>query len=439
MNGAAKQHASVTPASLELRQNIYQTTSKASKEISPSEAQALANGANGLGANGRSNSATYTCDTCGVDCTAARYHSLKVKNFELCPSCYLDGRFPSTMFSGDFVKLTAAQSAYAQGASSDDWTDQEMLLLFEGVEMYDDDWSAIEEHVGTRSAQQCIKKFLELPIEDPYLEAESEGSKGPLRYARLPFEQADNPVMSVVSFLAGVLGTGVASEAAKAAVKELTNGETAQDEQAEEDATKEERTEKADEIMDTEEKERKTEAEGQDGPSTEEKPGDEAMNVDDQTSVSKSKKPAISQSKVQRAAKLALQSSAKAARELADAEEAIIRSTLAKLIQLTLTKLELKMSQFEEMETLLEEERRNLESQRLALANERAGLKRVMENVRAELEKQAQTGTSGIQGALAHAGATLAGQPTKMSEVQGDVPMTGDAAPVENGTFSQIG
>jgi SWI/SNF related-matrix-associated actin-dependent regulator of chromatin subfamily C len=70
------------------------------------------------------------------------------------------------MYSGDFVKLTAN----AGPTTNDDWSDQEILLLLEGVEMHDNDWSKAEEHVGTRSAQQCIHKFLELPIEDPYLE-----------------------------------------------------------------------------------------------------------------------------------------------------------------------------------------------------------------------------------------------------------------------------
>ena len=81
----------------------------------------------------------------------------------------------------------------------------------------------IEEHVSTHSTQQCIWKFLELPIEDSYLDAEGEGVKGLLHYIQLPFEQADNPVVSVVALLAGVVGPGVAAEAAKTAMKELTN------------------------------------------------------------------------------------------------------------------------------------------------------------------------------------------------------------------------
>ena len=48
---------------------------------------------------------------------------------------------------------------------------------------------------------------------------------GPLRFGRVPFEQADNPVMSVVAFLAGVVNPGVAAEAAKTALHALTDGD----------------------------------------------------------------------------------------------------------------------------------------------------------------------------------------------------------------------
>jgi SWIRM-associated region 1 len=68
-------------------------------------------------------------------------------------------------------------------------------------------------------------------------------------------------------------------------------------------------------------------------------------------------------------ADLALKASAEAAKleALADAEDAQIRSSLASLIKLTLIKL---MSQFEELEDILEEVRRGLESAKMALLNE---------------------------------------------------------------------
>lgn len=43
-------------------------------------------------------------------------------------------------------------------------------MLLEGLEMYKDDWNKVSEHVGTRTQDECILHFLQLPIEDPYIE-----------------------------------------------------------------------------------------------------------------------------------------------------------------------------------------------------------------------------------------------------------------------------
>ncbi|KAL4079467.1 Smarcc1 protein [Scleroderma citrinum] len=423
-NGTQKHPATssmsvTTSASLELRNSIYQTTAKASREIQPNEATSLANG---LAAGARGNM-SYQCDTCGTDCTAVRYHSLKVKDFELCPPCYLDGRFPSTMFSGDFVKLTANPPNVRQGAGDEEWSDQEVLLLLEGIEMYDDDWSAIEDHVGTRSAQQCIRKFLSLPIEDPYIAAE--GDQGALRYGRIPFEQADNPVMSVVAFLAGVVNPSVASEAAKTAMHVLTDGVPKEDEKGDKD--KDDGKKVVDsasdapmeqDVPDTANAQSQTEA-GQSAPSQ-----TDGMNVDSSAS---SRNPKIPHSHAVRAARLALKSSARAASELAEAEEAHIRSTLASLIKLTLTKLELKMSAFEELEEVLEEERKGLESARMALVNERVNLKRMLDGVKAELGKHVPVSLG------------TTGQGTVVNDVDAGTAMEGDFGPVADGNFAQLG
>ena len=410
------------------------------------------------GTSGRPSDVKYQCDTCGVDCTPVRYHSLKVKDFELCPPCYLDGRFPSSMFSGDFVKLTQTQGVNgvhhgAGTGTEDDWSDQEVLLLLEGVEMYDDDWSAIEDHVGSRSAQQCIRKFLELPIEDPYIA--SEGNMGPLRYARIPFEQADNPVMSVVAFLAGVVGPGVAAEAAKTALHALTDAdkktestekEKAEGEKVEGGPSKEgPQEDKMDEDPVKERESAKPEE-----PSASKKPSPEpsaaadGMEVDGESS-NEAKKPTptvtIPHTKVQRAAHLALKASAKAAQELVDAEDSQIRSTLATVIKLTLTKLELKMAQFEELEELLEDERKGLESARMALVGERLGLKKMLETVKGELAKHAagNGSTAAVGGAAAEAqnSLTASGPGSKATEVTGAV--DGDNGPISGGEISQLG
>lgn len=403
-------------ASLELRNSIYQTTSKASRELAPTEAKTLANG---ISSNAKGNM-SYQCDTCGTDCTALRYHSLKVKDFELCAPCYLDGRFPSTMFSGDFVKLTVAPPGVGHSAD-DEWTDQEVLLLLEGIEMYDDDWTAIEDHVGTRTAQQCIRKFLSLPIEDPYVAAE--GDQGPLRYGRIPFEQSDNPVMSVVAFLAGVVNPAVAAEAAKTAMHVLAEGGAPKETESEKrgDTKGCEKVEEGNAMQPDVPEAPSAPPNGE--PST--KNGVNDMVVDQPAQASTKPAPKIPHSQVARAAGLALKSSARAASALADAEDATIRSTLASLIKLTLTKLELKMTAFEEIEELLEEERKGLESTRMALVNERVNLKRMLDGVRTELGKNASLGTTG--------------QGTPVSEVPSGTPIEGDMGVVSEGSFAQLG
>lgn len=375
---------------------------------------------------------TYKCDTCGSDCTAVRYHSLKVKDFELCQPCYLDGRFPSTMFSGDFVKLSnVGSSGNSHGLGNGDaWSDQEVLHLLEAVEMFDDDWFAIEAHVGTRSAQQCIRKFLELPIEDPYLS--SEGEMGALRYARLPFEQADNPVMSVVAFLAGVVGPGVAAEAAKTALHDLTadKEETKPTIEGGEHTT----TEKDGVPKDGMDEDTNKSSGPADIPSSAAVHATDNMSVDGPPS---KPTPGVPHSKVARAAKLALTSSSKAASALADAEETQIRSTVAAVIKLTLTKLELKMSQFEELEDLLEEERRTLEAARVSLVNERVGLKRALDGVRAELARHSNgTGSAGaVAAAVAQTGLGNVGQGLRAAEVQGNAIAESEGGPLSGGNI----
>ena len=87
--------------------------------------------------------------------------------------------------------------------------------------MYKDDWNKVCEHVGTRTQDECILKFLQLPIEDPYLEGHG-SALGPLAYQPVPFSQSGNPVMSTVAFLASVVDPRLANVAVKAALEEFT-------------------------------------------------------------------------------------------------------------------------------------------------------------------------------------------------------------------------
>ncbi len=72
------------------------------------------------------------------------------------------GRFSSSLYSGDFIKMDPQAAQLEENA---EWSDQETLLLLEGLELFDDDWSKISEHVGTRTKDQCVLHFLKVNIE----------------------------------------------------------------------------------------------------------------------------------------------------------------------------------------------------------------------------------------------------------------------------------
>jgi len=241
-------------------------------------------------------------------------------------------------------------------------------------------------------------------------------------------------VMSVVAFLAGVVNPVVAAEAAKTAMHVLAEG--SKDDGGED---------KKGDVQDAESERKQARHDGPDGPAANgdasfkrgtpgpQTSNDVGMAIDPPAASSSNLTqlpagaPKIPHSHVQRAAGLALRSSARGASALADAEDATIRRTLATLIKLTLTKLELKMSAFEELEALLEEERKGLESTRMALVSERVNLKRILDGVRTELGKNI------------HVGLGTTGQGTPVSEVPSGMPMEGDAGPVSEGSFAQLG
>ena len=170
-----------------------------------------------------------------VDCSASRYHCTKHADVVLCPAAYAEGRFPPGCTAKDFVKVEGRGSLPAVGIGGDaaapasDWTDSETLLLLEGVELHCDSWADVAEHVGTRSAFACVKKFLALPLADDLAAAAVEApptgggvpADGHDASAALPFTDAGNPVMAQVACLAHMVGPRVAAAAAAAALDTL--------------------------------------------------------------------------------------------------------------------------------------------------------------------------------------------------------------------------
>nr|NVI75830.1 moira [Cucujiformia] len=272
-----------------------------------------------------------------------------------------------------YAKKPAALRNKSAASLIRDWTEQETLLLLEGLEMYKDDWNKVCEHVGSRTQDECILHFLRLPIEDPYLEdPEAGGALGPLAYQPVPFSKAGNPIMSTVAFLASIVDPRVAAAAAKSAMNEfasikeevpaavmdahLKNVEASSAEGKYDPAANLALTNIAGTVPDKEEEdkvkkedvkeEEKGEEQKKNGEETDEKPGDkeksESSEIDRDmkmdTSEMKTEKVVIKDSEMQSAAAAALAAAAVKAKHLAAVEERKIKSLVALLVETQMKK-----------------------------------------------------------------------------------------------------
>lgn len=330
----------------------------------------------------------YFCHSCGKDCTRVRYHNSKNpapsatnakpnkdQRYDLCSLCYQEARFPSSTTAADYVKMEN-ESYRSLGDKEKPWSDSELLLLLEGLEMFDDNWESVADHVGSRTREECVLKFLQLEIEDKYLEEtpSANGTSGGvgasdlgyLSGGRIPFSQLDNPVMSVMGFLAGLADPATTAKAAGRSVDEMRRTLKSRIEReatpgAEKDAAKEKDTSSTDAAVKGER--------------------DESMDVDDTTSLA-TREPQTSSHDLPTTA-LSLTAARSAA--LASHAERQLTNQVSAAVNLQLQKLEVKMQQFSEMEALLQAERREVERMRQRLFLDRLAFRRRVHEAEAKL------------------------------------------------------
>merc|ERR1711899_395150 len=301
-----------------------------------------------------------------------------------------------------FDRQNAALKKSTAAIASRDWTEQETLLLLEGLEMFKDDWNKVCEHVGSRTQDECILHFLRLPIEDPYLEQPEHGALGPLAYQPIPFSNSGSPIMSTVAFLASVVDPRVAAAAAKSAMEEFAkikdevpsvimdahmakvkeasdkgepnavdkslekSGIAGTEKESDKDKEDKKDGEKKDEAMDVDKK-NESEIKKEDG---EETNGDADKDKEPRKPET-AKDRLIKDGQLQSSAAAALSSAAVKAKHLAAVEERKIKSLVALLVETQMKKLEIKLRHFEELETIMDREREALEYQRQQLIQER--------------------------------------------------------------------
>lgn len=421
---------------LEIRKNIYDASGN---KISSSS---QANGHSG-GSEDGADRKTYNCFSCGIDCTRVRYHSARSarnqKQIELCPNCFLEARFPSTSSSTDFVRME--DPSYSTVERDSPWTDQETLLLLEGLEQYNEDWDSIADHVGTRTREQCVIRFLQLPIEDNYLEEKPE-QLGPLQYNRTPFTQADNPVMSVVAFLASIVDPKVAAAAAKSSVEEMTRSLSQSVESRKgKDSTKstENGKEKSSSPKPLSPGVTTIPAAGGSGTPVvkSEGTGEESMDVDEPEASPSSAHAAEPlspgaedehENALAKAGTIALAASAARAHALASNEEREMTRLVNAVVNCSLRKLELKLTQFNELEQVLQAERREVEKGRQQLFLDRLAMKKQCLSVQEQLQRAiAIGGQEGYQ--IASQASQMGGQGPKLAFEQPQQQQGGQQTP----------
>lgn len=112
-----------------------------------------------------------------VDCTACRYHCTKYPDIDLCPAAFAAGRFPPGTCAKDFIKVDSSSAK----PSASGWSEQEELLLLEGLEMHGEAWSRVAEHVGTKNRLDCLLHFLEFSINEDCVAALQKSTGSPVR------------------------------------------------------------------------------------------------------------------------------------------------------------------------------------------------------------------------------------------------------------------
>nr|CAB3489352.1 unnamed protein product [Digitaria exilis] len=268
-----------------------------------------------------------SCSYCLQPLPNLHYRSQKEADIALCSDCFHDARYITGHSSLDFQKVDGDNDGLEN--DSDKWTDEETLLLLEGIEKYNDNWDDIA-GIPTQSFQH--------------------GNE-------LPFINSSNPVMSLVSriptalppicfchvaFLASAIGPRVAAACAHASLSFLTRDDDP-----------------------------RFNSEGMhaDGRANGANP-----NFHNHNGAS----PAVSPENVRHAATCGLSAAAMKSKLFADQEEREVQRLAATVINHQLKRLELKLKQFAEVETLLLKECEQVERVRQRISADRARMKSAM-------------------------------------------------------------
>ena len=191
------------------------------------------------------------------------YHLVDDFDCDLCEGCFSSARFPEGLQADKFDRVEAksiwADTATAESKQDDrisrkasindtdddenliqigfeDWNETELLALLEALENYGiGNWKEVADFVQTRTAEDCIRAFVALPIQDAVLNdlkkrvivprgVSIDDARNVKEYdfcAKSFDEKLCNPVLARISFLSTMLSPRIAAIAAREAMLKL--------------------------------------------------------------------------------------------------------------------------------------------------------------------------------------------------------------------------
>ena len=151
----------------------------------------------------------------------AKAEAEPVGSVQLCGECFKAGRLPRYLRKSDFIAIGPAEQTA--------WSEEETLALLEALEEQEDardgatdaaessagyDWAAVAAAVGSKTAPQCLARFLQLPVQlssAPELEATASDELS-------PFADMAHPALQQVASLLAVTSPDVVQAARDAAM-----------------------------------------------------------------------------------------------------------------------------------------------------------------------------------------------------------------------------
>lgn len=260
-----------------------------------------------------------------------------------------------------------------QKIAEDDWSSKELASLLLGIKNHKHDWYLIAQEVGNnRTPQECILKFLSMPIEDQYNEL-SDKDLGILKFApNFPVLSADNPVISNLIFITNFVDAEVVKAASARACKTM-------------DAKILEKIEEVHGLKG------KSDEKSQNGDDTKELKSESNGTLSDDLSdmlkedFAEEERSGIEL--VRDAATTTLGSVAARSHLFATYEEREMQKITHTIINQEINKLEAKLGKAKKMEKVFEKERRNLEQQQSEVFMDRLALTKSTVTISKKLQK----------------------------------------------------